>query len=89
MHDSSLIFVNNNNNNPPGAGRRVVAEGLSTRQDSHLLGKPGAGRWSPLRVSPGVCRCCETSPMMGDTRLESFPSGVTHAPADPSPVLSD
>ena len=51
-----------------GQGR---AEGLSTRQDSNLTGKPGAGQGSPLRVAPGVCRCSATSPMMGDA-----PSGV-------------
>ena len=45
---SSLSRRNNNNNNntPPGAGHRVVVEGLSTRQDSHLTGKPGAGEGS-------------------------------------------
>ena len=29
-----------------------MVEGLSTRQDSHLTGKPGAGQGSPLRVAP-------------------------------------
>ena len=34
----------NNNNTPPGAGHRVVVEGLSTCQGSHLTEKPGAGQ---------------------------------------------
>ena len=38
---------------PPGTGHRVVVEGLSTCQDSHLTGKPGASQGSPLRVAPG------------------------------------
>ena len=68
---------------PPGASHRVVVEGLSTCQDSHLTGKPRAGQGSPLRVTPGVCRCSETSPMMGDT-----PSGVVARRTCPSGVAS-
>ena len=63
-----------NHHTPPGAGRRVVAEGLSTQRSDLLgdcLGKPGAGQGSPLRVAPGVCRGSVPGPMMGDT-----PSGV-------------
>ena len=29
-----------------------MVEGLSTRQDSHLTAKPGAGQGSPMRVAP-------------------------------------
>ena len=37
-----------------------MVEGLSTRQDSHLTGKPGAGQGSPLRVAPcPVQRYCD------------------------------
>ena len=45
-------YNDNNNNTPPGACRRVVSEELSTRQDSHQTGKPGASQGSPLRVAP-------------------------------------
>ena len=41
---------------PPlrGLATLVVVERPSTRQDSHLTGKPGASQGSPLRVAPGV-----------------------------------
>ena len=47
-----------------GAGHRVVVEGLSTCQDSHLTGKPGAGQGSPLRVAP--------CPVQSDTGLNYY-----------------
>ena len=37
-----------------GLATLVVVERPGNRQDSHLMGKPGASQGSPLRVAPGV-----------------------------------
>ena len=71
IHISSSVIENNNKNNnntPPEAGHRFVVEGLSTRQDSHLTEKPGAGQGSPLRVAwvglhQGFAQGCGPEPL--------------------------
>ena len=47
---------------PPGAGHRVVVEGLSTCQDSYLMGKPGAGQGLRCGWPQGVPQGMEGTP---------------------------
>ena len=85
---------NNNNNNPLRSGHRVVVEGLSICQDSHLTGKQGAGQGSPSRphalfrailvniIALSRARAYTTvavSPRSSTLRLCAFSGQETHA----------